>query len=851
MGKPGAWRQNSGTPEAIRRMRSGGQTVNRLLLLIGSMVGAAVLIFTWSTALEVAAGERAEREATQQARALAAARSARDNVPRTIEPADRALGMLQARVAALARNDRREAEAIEQTLLGLTRRAQDGIRALAATDGQGSVVWQSQQGNQAVQPWLGNAEFFLAHRYGRMAPILSRAGGQGANGGLGGGGLILSTPLQGPGGAFAGVLLAVLDPQRLGGALPATSLPTDPQLLLFHSDGTLIARGRNAAMAQQSPRLDNSMTPELMSGGGGERIATRRDPDSGNPVAFAATLVPGYDLVVLASVEAVQGGIATSRIALVVFGLAGAISCLVCAGLLWLFGRGMRVGEPEETSFEAADEAEAPAPPVSLALLPPALPPPALTPPAPAPSVVRPAQLAPPRREEPAPIPAAVPEALALPMPMAASGGFIEAMPTVAYAARIIPASPGLERQIRVTAVNSTLLQLTGWEASAFQDVPKWQRSIDWGSYPPGAPLLERLAEPAGVAEKVTEEGQVEYRLRRPDGSWMWLRETAKVVGRHPTHVDVLGCLADVTRERELAAQADSASRVAARGAMAAGLAHELNQPLAVMSLAAENALEALEEGEAGIPEALARLRRISAQAERAKAIAAQLRSFARLEAAVLEPVSLPAAVRGALSLVGGALSEARVEVELRMAPGLPAVRGQPVLVEQLVVNLCLNARDAMVSRGEGERRLTIIGEPGVETHEIRLVVAGHRRRHPGRGAGAGVRPVLHHQAGQQGHRAWVAAVPLHHAALWRQYRPDQPQQRPGRGGGADVPSGRGNRKRSGARWRRWCKGFAETPGWPCRHPAGRRTGPGAPGGRTVGRRRIWTFQAFGKPVKT
>ena len=220
------------------------------------------------------------------------------------------------------------------------------------------------------------------------------------------------------------------------------------------------------------------------------------------------------------------------------------------------------------------------------------------------------------------------------------------------------------------------------------------------------------------------EEGQVEYRLRRPDGSWMWLRETAKVVGRHPTHCDVLGCLADVTRERELAAQADSASRVAARGAMAAGLAHELNQPLAVMSLAAENALEALEEGEAGIPEALARLRRISAQAERAKAIAAQLRSFARLEAAVLEPVSLPAAVRGALSLVGSALSEARIEFDIRMAPELPAVRGQPVLVEQLIVNLCLNARDAMVSRGEGLRRLTIQGEPGVETHEVRLVVA-------------------------------------------------------------------------------------------------------------------------------
>ena len=250
-------------------MRRGGHMANRLLLLLGSMAGAAALIFIWSTALEIAAGERAEREAAQQARALSAARSARDGVPRTLDSADRARAMMQARAAALTRNDRREADAIEQTLLGLTRRAQDGLRALAATDAQGSVVWNSQSGQgAAVQPWLGNSEFFLAHRYGRLTPIVSRGGNQGMGGGAG---LILSAPLQAPGGGFGGVLLAVLDPARLGQALPGASLPTDPQLLLFHTDGTLIARGRNAAGAQLTPRLDSAITPEPTAGGGGER----------------------------------------------------------------------------------------------------------------------------------------------------------------------------------------------------------------------------------------------------------------------------------------------------------------------------------------------------------------------------------------------------------------------------------------------------------------------------------------------------------------------------------------------------------------------------------------------------
>ena len=697
-------------------MQGASHLGSRLLLLLGSMAGAAALIFVWSSAFDIIAGERTEREAVLQGRALAAARAARDGVPRSLEPADRALAMMQSRASALARNDRREAEAIEQTLQGLARRGQDGLRALAVTDAQGSVIWQSPPGSPGVQPWLGNAEFFLSHRYGRMAPILSRASSTAPGGGAG---VILSASLQVANGSFGGVLLVLLDAQRLGQALPATALPADPQLLLFHSDGTLIARGRNGLTSSVPPRLDTALAPDLAPGGGGERSLIRRDPEARTPVAQASALVPGYDLIVLASVEGVPAGLTSSRIALVVFGLAGAISCLVAGALLWLFGRVMRDAEEPEIEFEEAEPA--PPPPSAAAI------PLALT----APSFVRPLQSTPPepRVEAPPPVPAPAPAAAWAPtpspaVPVSMTGSFIEAMPTVAYAARIIPAAAGLDRQIRITAVNSTLLQLTGWEATAFQDVQKWQRSIDWGSYPPGAPLLERLAETPGPTEKPVEEGQVEYRLRRPDGSWMWLRETAKVVGRHPTHCDVLGCLADVTRERELAAQADSASRVAARGAMAAGLAHELNQPLAVMSLAAENALEALEEGEAGIPEALARLRRISAQAERAKAIAAQLRSFARLEAAVLEPVSLPAAVRGALSLVGSALSEARIELDIRMAPELAAVRGQPVLVEQLIVNLCLNARDAMVSRGEGLRRLTIQGEPGVETHEVRLVVA-------------------------------------------------------------------------------------------------------------------------------
>ncbi|MBY0336390.1 MAG: PAS domain-containing protein, partial [Acetobacteraceae bacterium] len=293
-----------------------------------------------------------------------------------------------------------------------------------------------------------------------------------------------------------------------------------------------------------------------------------------------------------------------------------------------------------------------------------------------------------------------------LPVP---SERVIEALPGVAYAARI---APGLAR---VTAVSPALRRLTGWDVAMLQDVTHWRDMMDWASHSTPLPVWDMLlANPVPGAE-----AEAEYRLRRPDGSWMWIRESVRAIAVQGDALEVLGCLADVTRERDLAAQASGATRAVARGAMAAGLAHELNQPLAVMSLAAENALEALEEGEAGIPEALVRLRRIAAQAERAKAIAAQLRAFARLEAAVLEPVALTAAVAGMEAMVAQSLEESGIELDIRLPEDLPSVRGQPLLVEQVLVNLCLNARDALLQRPEGYRRIWIRAEIGPEPDEV------------------------------------------------------------------------------------------------------------------------------------
>ena len=643
MGRPWAWRRQGGQPATPGRKGPGGDGAGRVILLLGSMAGALLLFLTWFATLALIAEDTAMRQSAAQSRAMAAARAARDALPRALEPAQRALAALQSRALAQARFAQGEVDAIEKNLLAAVHHGQDGLRAVAVSDANGVLIWQPQPG--ALPASLGGSGLFLVHRQGRMAPLLTA---------LAAGGLVLSAPIPGPAGplgrgGFGGLALALIDPQRLAQALPGATGPGEPQVLILDAEGEVLARGRPAMSGAGLQHLEQAVAPGPLPGGHAGRGVFRPAAQDGSAMAVATVSVPGFELSVQARVEDMAGGDAAHRLALLVYGLAIGMSCLVVLGLLWLFGLIPRDGVAAAAGSECST-----------------------------------------------------------------------LLPGVAYAARLTPARAGMGWQISITAANPAMLQVTGWAVADFQDVATWQGAIDWGSYPPGPPLLERLAAPGGEA---LDEGEVAYRLRRPDGNWMWLRERARVVGRGPGHVDVLGWLADVTGEREAAGLGDDRGQMEARGVMAAGLAHELNQPLAVMALAAENALEALEEGEAGIPQALLRLRRIAAQAERAQAIAALLRSFGRLEAVALEPVCLATALRGALGLVGGTLAEAGIEVALHMAPGLAAVRGQPVLVEQLVVNLALNARDAMAASPQGQRRLRIIGEPGLAAHEVRLLL--------------------------------------------------------------------------------------------------------------------------------
>lgn len=145
-------------------------------------------------------------------------------------------------------------------------------------------------------------------------------------------------------------------------------------------------------------------------------------------------------------------------------------------------------------------------------------------------------------------------------------------------------------------------------------------------------------------------------------------------------------------------------SKLATLGEMATGIAHELNQPLSGIRTRAQLVNKGIERSLFTAERIVQNQNEIIQLVDRITRIIDHMRIFARQDQLRFAPFKLSQSVEGALSLLGEQLRIHAIEVETDVPEDLPPVLGEPLQVEQVILNLLSNARDAVDSRAEQER---------------------------------------------------------------------------------------------------------------------------------------------------
>ena len=203
-------------------------------------------------------------------------------------------------------------------------------------------------------------------------------------------------------------------------------------------------------------------------------------------------------------------------------------------------------------------------------------------------------------------------------------------------------------------------------------------------------------------------EGRVEFRYKVADGRYVHLEAAGVNLCEEPAVGGVLVSARDITERRRLEAQLRQGQKLEALGQLAGGVAHDFNNLLTVIL----GNLDLLDPPSAADRKLLAQVR---AAGDRARGLVASLLRFARRdEPAAPQPTDL-VKLLGATAEVLRRTFDKRVTVAVDLPAGLPAALADPGAVEQAVVNLAFNARDAMPAGGT----LTVSAEFVEVTHPL------------------------------------------------------------------------------------------------------------------------------------
>lgn len=207
-----------------------------------------------------------------------------------------------------------------------------------------------------------------------------------------------------------------------------------------------------------------------------------------------------------------------------------------------------------------------------------------------------------------------------------------------------------------------------------------------------------------------------EYRVRVGGRDRVLRYRTYRIAGAGPDDPARLEVVEDVTERRAMEQMVLQSEKLAAVGQLAAGVAHEINNPLAIISAYAEDLADRLrEEGAAALErdgELLTYLAELQVQVQRCKAITGNLLDFARRGPAEPEPVDVVRVARATAALVAPRARKGGVVTAVEVQGALPAVRASRDQLQQVFLNLVTNALDAIEEGGGSQVSITAVVVP-------------------------------------------------------------------------------------------------------------------------------------------
>ncbi len=223
--------------------------------------------------------------------------------------------------------------------------------------------------------------------------------------------------------------------------------------------------------------------------------------------------------------------------------------------------------------------------------------------------------------------------------------------------------------------------------------------------------LHERLAQARSGVRSL----DFEFRLRLPNGTLKCLRVTLNETHEQNGELEYVGAAQDITERRlseavlaNVRSELASMTRVASMGTLTASIAHEVNQPLSGIITNATTCLRMLSAEPPNVPGALETARRSIRDGHRATDVIARLRALFTRKNTPREAVDLNEAAREVVALSLNELQRNRVTVRTELASDLPVISGDRIQLQQVILNLLMNASAAMSAIEDRPRQLLI-----------------------------------------------------------------------------------------------------------------------------------------------